>query len=531
MTITSPYTPASFNGSGTTGPFSFTFRILDKTNIKVEKVVGTTVTTLTEGVGAGQYSIVLVAAGLSGGQITLGTALAIGERLIVSRVTPRTQLEKLADLRRFNAEIHERAFDKATMVIQETEYQGSASVKFPTADTPGLNQTLPIDSARANKVMAFDAQGQPVVSLLSLSKLDDFEQAVIDVQSNKDATDANVITTGNNATAAQNAQAAAESAAAGMKWRPSVRVATTGNITLSGTQVIDGVSVIVGDAVLVWQQSSPAQNGVYIVASGAWSRRSDADTWAELISQAVSVEEGSAFSDFSFICTVNSGGTLGSTAVTWSNSFNAVRDGGVSTAAKIVDGIITYVKTAASSIATTAEALAGTASKFIDAATFKLTALMQQTTVLTVTSGTTASVNIPTGAKRIIIDFIELSPTAIDSLRLRLGDAGGVETTGYSAGSIVASAATAYAIYTDGFKHRMATAAAGLATGRFTLTLFDASTNTWLCEGTAHNGIDSCCVVDGYKSLSQELSSIQLDWASASSFDGSTGKVSVKYEY
>lgn len=178
MTITSPYTPASFNGSGTTGPFSFSFRILDKTHIKVEKVVGTTVTTLTEGVGAGQYSIVLVAAGLSGGQITLGTALANGERLIVSRVTPRTQLEKLADLRRFNAEIHERAFDKATMVIQETEYQGSAAVKFPTADTPGLNQTLPVDGSRANKVMGFNGSGEPVVTDLTVAQLNDFAQAV-----------------------------------------------------------------------------------------------------------------------------------------------------------------------------------------------------------------------------------------------------------------------------------------------------------------------------------------------------------------
>lgn len=182
MTITSPYTPASFNGSGTTGPFSFSFRILDKTHIKVEKVVGTTVTTLTEGVGAGQYSIVLVAAGLSGGQITLGTALANGERLIVSRVTPRTQLEKLADLRRFNAEIHERAFDKATMVIQETEYQGSAAVKFPTADTPGLNQTLPVDSARANKVMGFNGTGEPIVTDLTVAQLNDFAQAVVDVE-------------------------------------------------------------------------------------------------------------------------------------------------------------------------------------------------------------------------------------------------------------------------------------------------------------------------------------------------------------
>jgi len=83
-----------------------------------------------------------------------------------------------------------------------------------------------------------------------------------------------------------------------------VLVATTGNLTAtynngtagvgatltnSGTQValeIDGVSMATNDRVLVWQQSTQAQNGVYVVTtvgSGAtnWvlTRSSDADTY------------------------------------------------------------------------------------------------------------------------------------------------------------------------------------------------------------------------------------------------------------
>lgn len=184
MTITSPYVPANFTGSGSTGPFSATFRVLDKTNIKVERIVVATgvVTTLTEGVGAAQYQAVLVAAGLSGVQVTLNTLLAVGERLVISRVTPRTQLERLADLKRFNAEIHERIADKGMMVTQESEYIGSNAILFPTADTPGLTKTLPVDVLRANKVMGFDSLGQPVVTTLNVSDLNGFATALTQAQ-------------------------------------------------------------------------------------------------------------------------------------------------------------------------------------------------------------------------------------------------------------------------------------------------------------------------------------------------------------
>jgi hypothetical protein len=53
-----------------------------------------------------------------------------------------------------------------------------------------------------------------------------------------------------------------------------VRAATTGNITLSGEQTIDGVACVVGDDVLVKSQSTTGDNGVYTVASGAWSAAS-----------------------------------------------------------------------------------------------------------------------------------------------------------------------------------------------------------------------------------------------------------------
>lgn len=81
----------------------------------------------------------------------------------------------------------------------------------------------------------------------------------------------------------------------GFKQREAARVATTGNITLSGLQTIDGVVLGSGHRVLVRKQNNAAQNGVYIAASGSWTRATDFDEpEIEEITQGASVfvEEG-----------------------------------------------------------------------------------------------------------------------------------------------------------------------------------------------------------------------------------------------
>lgn len=109
-----------------------------------------------------------------------------------------------------------------------------------------------------------------------------------------------------------------DSVAQGLDVKGSVRVATTANITLSGTQTIDGVSVIAGDRVLVKNQSTASQNGVYVVAAGSWTRSTDMDAWTEVPSAFVFVEDGSTLADTGWVCTSNAGGTLGTTAINWS---------------------------------------------------------------------------------------------------------------------------------------------------------------------------------------------------------------------
>jgi len=88
-----------------------------------------------------------------------------------------------------------------------------------------------------------------------------------------------------------------DSVAQGLDVKGSVKAATTADITLSGAQTIDGVSIIAGDRVLVKNQTAPAENGIYVAASGAWARSADANTWAELVSAYTFVEEGTTYAD------------------------------------------------------------------------------------------------------------------------------------------------------------------------------------------------------------------------------------------
>lgn len=103
----------------------------------------------------------------------------------------------------------------------------------------------------------------------------------------------------------------------GLSPKQYARVATTANITLSGLLTVDGVALAEGDSVIVWKQTNAAENGIYVVHSGSWTRRDDASTWDDLVSAYIFASEGTTYHDVGFNCTINKGGTLGNTEITF----------------------------------------------------------------------------------------------------------------------------------------------------------------------------------------------------------------------
>ena len=132
-----------------------------------------------------------------------------------------------------------------------------------------------------------------------------------------------------------------DSVAQGLDPKASVLAATTGTLatasggtisysngtlgvgatlTTTGTfTTIDGVSIAsVGARVLVKNETTQAWNGIYTYTSATvLTRSTDMDVWAEVPNAFTFVETGTTNSDTGWVCTANQGGTMGTTAITW----------------------------------------------------------------------------------------------------------------------------------------------------------------------------------------------------------------------
>ena len=149
----------------------------------------------------------------------------------------------------------------------------------------------------------------------------------------------------------------------GLEPKQSVRAASVATIaTLSGPMTLDGVALVAGDRVLVKDQTTVAQNGIYVVAAGAWARSTDADVWGELVSAYVFVESGTVNADMGYLATVDPGGTLGTTAVTFVQFTGAgqiLAGAGLTKSGNTLDvGAGTGIAVAADTVGLTGQALA-----------------------------------------------------------------------------------------------------------------------------------------------------------------------------
>jgi len=106
----------------------------------------------------------------------------------------------------------------------------------------------------------------------------------------------------------------------GLDVKGSVRAATTGNITLTNTQTIDTIDLAVGDRVLVKNQTTASQNGIYVVATTAWTRAEDCDNTPgiEVTSGMFTfVEEGAVNADSGWVLTTDGSITVGTTPLSF----------------------------------------------------------------------------------------------------------------------------------------------------------------------------------------------------------------------
>lgn len=141
-----------YSGSAGVGPYNFTFEILTQTDIAVYK--NSTLLTLTTNYTVtinsnGTGSITLVSAATGSDRITI-----VGDRGIQRTTDFVTGGDLFANT--LNQEL-----DALTIYSQQIDEKAERGLKAPVTDPTDIAMTLPSKTARANKNLAFDANGNP----------------------------------------------------------------------------------------------------------------------------------------------------------------------------------------------------------------------------------------------------------------------------------------------------------------------------------------------------------------------------------
>ena len=188
------------------------------------------------------------------------------------------------------------------------------------ASPPAIGGTAPATGAFTSLSATSTVSGAGFTSLLApyallTTRLDQFAAPGADVSWNSfRITGLATPTAGTDAAT----KAYVDANAVGLSAKGAVACGTVGaNITLSGLQTIDGYTTLANDRVLVKDQTTTANNGIYVASSTAWVRATDMDAWTEVPQAYVFVTNGTVNSSSSWVCNSAIGGSLGTTPITW----------------------------------------------------------------------------------------------------------------------------------------------------------------------------------------------------------------------
>lgn len=137
--------------------------------------------------------------------------------------------------------------------------------------------------------------------------------------------------------------------------------------------------------------------------------------------------------------------------------------------------------------------------------------------------------SIPAWATRIVVTFSGVSLTDIAYIKLVLGVAGGLETSGYvgAFGTLTDNSAAAVLDLSSSFIVAVTAGNGSAVSGSVTLTLMDAATNTWACHGAVGRTAELVLhTVAGAKPLAGALTQVAV--TTTGTFDA--GKVNILYE-
>ena len=161
MTVSSSTSRVSYNGNGSTTVFAYTFKVFDQDDLTViiRSANGTeTVKTITT-----HYTVSGVGSA-GGGNVTMLTAPASGETIVILREQDLIQEFDLVPNDPFPAQLMEDALDKLTFMVQQHSEELDRAIKASRTNTIGSTEFTISAANRANKIFAFDGAGELAVT-------------------------------------------------------------------------------------------------------------------------------------------------------------------------------------------------------------------------------------------------------------------------------------------------------------------------------------------------------------------------------
>jgi hypothetical protein len=156
MTVSSSTNRVSYAGNGSTTVFPYTYKIFDEDDLTVilraANGVETTKTIVSD------YTVSGVG-NAGGGNVTMLTAPASGETLVVLREQDLIQELDIVPNDPFPADSLEGALDKLTFMVQQHEETLGRTIKASRTNTITGSEFTILAADRANKVFAFDSAG------------------------------------------------------------------------------------------------------------------------------------------------------------------------------------------------------------------------------------------------------------------------------------------------------------------------------------------------------------------------------------
>lgn len=154
----------TYVGNGVAASFAFNFKIFEKADLRV---VSTVIATAVDSdlVLDSDYSVTLNPDQNAnpGGSITyplIGSLMDALHSLVIVSDVDALQETDIANLGGFYPEVIEDALDREMIVIQQLQEQADRALTFPVTESAGAS--LPSVVQRAEKVLAFDINGDPV---------------------------------------------------------------------------------------------------------------------------------------------------------------------------------------------------------------------------------------------------------------------------------------------------------------------------------------------------------------------------------